>query len=236
MDANITLSGRGPAAFADGFASAPLEAKAKAFSRMEEAIALERACSSLELAASVLAKHAWIKELGLRWRSPSVAGGIGLKISPGFAESDSALAQSGSSLSSIIDFAILAAKLADGSLDEADSSIARGMAESMRPAFILGARGDGFNGSSAREARGLLALAENELGKALAWASRAEAAWLPNSLLRNSWEKKALRDQAVSGNALAQALGLPALAAELERREIAHLSPDPRSAHAPRGL
>lgn len=232
---NITISAQNFAPFSDDFASASLDEKTIAFARMEEAIAFERACLSLDLVASIFAKHRWIKELGLRWSSAAVAKGINLKISPGLGEADP-LAQSGSSLAAIIDFSILAAKLAEGSLSESDSSSARSMMESARPAFILGARSSGFNGLSAIDARRELSLAENELGKAFSWASHADADWLPNACFRGIWEKKILRDKADSGSVVAHGLGFPVLAAEIEKREIAHISTDPRSASPRRVL
>lgn len=227
----------GPAAFAEAFQGYDLAQKAKAFSLMEESIAFERACSSMQLLADCFGSHLWVKELAFRWRSGFSFVSASFKISPGVAEGDSALSQNGCTLSSIIDFSILSALLAQGSLTEADATKARGMPESMKPAFLLGSRGEGFSAKAAIDVKAKLILAETELGKALGWSHSSNASWMQSAAPQGlNWERKIVRGQISSPRDVAFSMGFEVLAAEIEKRELSTATPNPSSAPARRPL
>lgn len=198
--------------------NADLQDKSAVFARLEEAIAFERACSSIALLASLMTQNAWAKELNFNWRSSGSMSVPKLSISPLARSDDADLQRNNLTLASVIEFGIIAGKLADGTISPSDLSGLSQFADAARGALILGSRKEGFNAATAGDFKTKLMLCEGELSQALAWADKLRPSWVPKGDLANSWTKKVSKFS--TPKALAEALGFPAIAAELERREL----------------
>jgi hypothetical protein len=216
---------------------ASLQDKAALFLRLEEAVAFERACSSLELLAETMSKHRWAKELHFRWRSAAHMAPPQLTLSASVSADDQDLTRNNLTLSSMVDFTIAAGRLAQGEFREKDLSDLRQFGDAARGAFILGARQCGFDADSALDFKTSLELCEKELSKAFAWAERRRLSWLDKGALESNWAITLSSQSAFSSSkALAEALKMPALAAELERRTLAaEVSAHPEASDSPRG-
>lgn len=211
---------------------APLEDKAGVFHRLEEAMAFERACSALERLAEAMSRHRWAKELHFRWRGSGHMSTPSLSLSVS-AGDDPDLKRNDLTLAAVMDFTIAAGKLARGELQEKELKDLRQFADAARGAFILGSRQEGFDAESARGLKSDLELCESELSKAFVWADRRRLGWLDHGALDSHWSLTV--GSFSNGKALAEALKMPALAAEMERRELAlEIRANPE-ASAPRG-
>jgi hypothetical protein len=212
-----------------------LSESAQTFDLIEESIAKERAFGALELMAEAIQESLWVKEISLRWRFVHTQrGNYDMRIIPslGPTEPVSNGVNLGVNLLAIIEFAILARRLGDGTLREQDASAMRVNSDLMRASFALAARGEGFSGKTAERFKNKIHVAESELGKAFGFMAScrhdAPSSWFPVSL-HQSFDKRIERDACHDAQILAHALCLPSLAADIESRAIRSITPAPHS-------
>lgn len=218
-----------------------MEAKAQAFDAVEEAVALERACSALELLSLASRDAPWVQEIALRSRFGTGHGAaLHLSIVPSLGEErerEAMLAGLPANLPAMIDFAIAASKITHGTVQKEDLPSTRALGDAMRSTFWLASRQDGFCGSSAATLKSRLAFAERELAKAMSWAQRSGAEWMrgpaPDA---GHWEQKASRPRMDSGESLARFLGWTELATRIEHRALANACSDPLTERQRRAL
>lgn len=222
------------------FQGAHFTEKMAGMQAVEHVLALERACSAFEILGTAARANPWVKELNFQWRKKSSYNSLPtLKITPSLAEPHDLDSRLRTHLSTLIDFAIASTHLADGTVGKDLVSYAsnRDNHDAVRDCFILASHEPSFSGRAASAFKAQLDMAELELSRALVWAFGVNVSWMPrDTLLDRNWEKSANGSVILSSQEMSLLVAGPALAAEIERRELVVSAPQPRHVSARRVL